>query len=59
MDDGHPCSSTRNFKIFWLAKANRHTLPISSGYEKSNLIPVSDGFGYPRLILIPAVNIFL
>ncbi|AES79352.1 hypothetical protein MTR_7g064770 [Medicago truncatula] len=83
MDDGHPCSSTRHFKIFCLAKANRHgngirwrqvlpfpssyptsifllvTLPISSGDEKSNLIPVSDGFGYPCLILIRAVDIFL
>ncbi|KEH37549.1 hypothetical protein MTR_2g041280 [Medicago truncatula] len=25
------------------------TLPISNGDEKLNLIPVSDGFGYPRL----------
>lgn len=29
------------------------TLPISIGDEKSNLIPVQDGFGYSRLIPIP------
>ena len=34
------------------------TLSISNGDEKLNLIPVPDGFGYPRLIPVPELNNF-
>ena len=34
------------------------TLPIPNGDEKLNPIPVPDGFGYPRHIPVPALNIF-
>ena len=34
------------------------TLLIPNESEKLNIIPFPDGFGYRRLILIPAVNHF-